>query len=65
MISPVGLGTMPKKNNPKLYAGIQNSIPFGRLGRPEEVAKLAVFLASDAASWVNGETVAVDGGQML
>ena len=47
------------------YAGIQNSIPFGRLGRPEEVAKLAVFLASDAASWVTGETVAVDGGQML
>ena len=54
-----------KKNNPKLYAGIQSSIPFGRLGRPEEVAKLAVFLASDAASWVTGETVAVDGGQML
>ena len=54
-----------KQNNPKLYNGIINSIPFKRMGSPEEVANLAVFLASDAASWITGETVAVDGGQML
>jgi len=54
-----------KQNNPKLYDGIINSIPFKRMGAPEEVANLAVFLASDAASWVTGETIAVDGGQML
>ncbi|MBT4355628.1 MAG: SDR family oxidoreductase [Rhodospirillaceae bacterium] len=54
-----------KKNNPTLYQGIQKSIPFGRLGQPDEVAKLAVFLGSDVASWITGQTIAVDGGQML
>jgi NAD(P)-dependent dehydrogenase (short-subunit alcohol dehydrogenase family) len=40
-------------------------VPLGRWGQPEEIAKMAVFLASDAASYVTGETVIADGGYVL
>ena len=39
--------------------------PMGRLGRPEEVAALAVFLASDEASYITGQPHLVDGGMAL
>jgi len=37
--------------------------PMGRLGSPEEVADVAVFLLSDRASWINGANIPVDGAQ--
>lgn len=37
--------------------------PLGRVGKPEDIAKVAIFLASDDAYWVHGETIAVAGGQ--
>jgi len=40
-------------------------IPAGRLGRPEELANTVVFLASEAASYITGQTLLVDGGQTL
>ena len=36
--------------------------PWGRLGRPEDIAKAAVFLAGDGASWITGQALLIDGG---
>ena len=43
---------------------VLSEIPLGRIGRPEDVASLAVFLASDASSYSTGSTFFVDGGMM-
>jgi NAD(P)-dependent dehydrogenase (short-subunit alcohol dehydrogenase family) len=62
---PGGSWERRKTDNPQLYNAILRSIPFGRLGRPEEIAQVAAFLASPLAGWVTGQTISVDGGQLL
>lgn len=62
---PDGVWDQARRKQPELYARIRGSIPFGRMGTAEEVANVALFLASDDARWVTGQTIAVDGGQML
>ena len=44
---------------------IVSSIPLGRAGKPEEIAGVAMMLASDYCSFVNGQTIVVDGGETI
>lgn len=62
---PGGVWDRRKTEAPALYNGTLASIPFGRMGHAEEVANVALFLASPFASWVTGQTIAVAGGQGL
>lgn len=60
-----GLWDRVKQDDPTRYAAVLTKIPFGRYGKPEEVAHAALFLASPWAAWITGQTLCVDGGQYL
>ena len=66
-IAPGGFLTDPNRRwfqeRPELKDG--SMIPMGRLGEPEELAPLAVYLASDASGYMNGATLVIDGGYTL
>ncbi|MEY9854932.1 NAD(P)-dependent dehydrogenase (short-subunit alcohol dehydrogenase family) [Catenulispora sp. GAS73] len=46
-------------------AEVAGSYPLGRIGEPEDVSSAVAFLASDAAAWITGETLVIDGGALL
>lgn len=51
-----------KHEKEKVRAELNSRQPIGRLGKPEEIAHMALYLASDEAGFVNGSVVAIDGG---
>lgn len=62
--------TLTKSNrhllsDPAEYAKHLERIPLGRYGQPEDIANVAVFLASEAAAYITGQTIVVDGGWVL
>ncbi len=62
---PGGTWERRRTDDPALYNATLAQIPFGRMGAPEEVAEVVLFLASNRARWVTGQSIVVDGGQLL
>ena len=54
-----------ERDDPEAERAILAQVPMGRWGRPEEIANVAVFLASEASSFMTGSVVVADGGQTL
>ncbi len=52
-------------STPEMMRNFEKSIPLGRVGKSEEVATVIAFLASDASSYIVGETIEVNGGQLM
>ncbi len=57
----IGLMGVP---DPTVTEKLAKSIPVGRIGRPDDVAAACVWLASDGASWVTGQTIGINGGSV-
>jgi NAD(P)-dependent dehydrogenase (short-subunit alcohol dehydrogenase family) len=51
-------------DDPSLEGRFLRGIPSGRLGQPNDIMGLAVFLASDSSEWITGAVIAMDGGNM-
>jgi NAD(P)-dependent dehydrogenase (short-subunit alcohol dehydrogenase family) len=64
VVSPGPIATpLTNRQNPDVIARIASTIPMGRMGTPDEVARAALFLASDDSSFVTGIELFVDGGR--
>ena len=62
---PGGVWDQRRRAADPLYERTLKGIPFGRMGTPDEIAEVALFLASPHARWITGQTITVDGGQLL
>jgi NAD(P)-dependent dehydrogenase (short-subunit alcohol dehydrogenase family) len=53
---------LPAISSPEARAALEHTVPMGRLGRPEDIARLVRFLLSDESGYINGSAVVIDGG---
>lgn len=58
-------GTMPKKEASQMIDNIIPKLPMHRLGNPDDIGRVALFLASDMSSYMTGTQIVVDGGMLL
>jgi NAD(P)-dependent dehydrogenase (short-subunit alcohol dehydrogenase family) len=56
--------TRPLWDYPERLKQVETQIPMGRIGEPEEIAGVALFLASEASSYITGHTIIADGGSL-
>lgn len=56
---------MTEKLSPRLQEKMLSLIPLNRFGKPEDVAKLCVFLASSESDYITGQTIVIDGGMVM
>ena len=62
---PDGFLDNVRKSNKPMYDGIVATIPSGRMGKPEEVAELVAFLASDRSAYITGASLDINGGDLM
>jgi len=51
--------------NPQIYEAVTRAVPQRRMAEPEEIAGIALYLASSASAFTTGATIVVDGGQVV
>jgi NAD(P)-dependent dehydrogenase (short-subunit alcohol dehydrogenase family) len=60
----IAIGMIDNHADPSVTAHLAKTIPVGRLGQPGDIAALCVYLASDEASWMTGQTLQLNGGSV-
>jgi len=65
-LGPHGIHTVPRPGNrPFSFDDVGRMIPLGRVAEPQDIADVALFLASDASRYITGQIIIVDGGAMI
>ena len=60
----IAIGLIDNHSEPEITAHMAKTVPVGALGQPEDIAALVVYLASDEAKWMTGQTLQLNGGNV-